>query len=373
MKRTIAFLLVLVMVLSFAACGGGETPQTSDAPSGGAQTEQPSQSGGEKPLAGKSVAICTATATHGFNSELIVHAQNTVKRLAGEYGFDYKLVTCEDSTAQVNALETLLGEGHDMIMVSAVVGEDIRAICNDIIASGTKLFVFSRAIGDMDCPEYLGDQYNMGVTQADYLLDFFKEDLDAGKKIEILEFYGDDSVNSQERSKGLSETLEKGGVTVNQQFRAEWQRQKAMEQMENWLSTATNSDISNIRAIVTQDDEISYGIMDAIEQYQGSADLSNIDLFLSIGSQKAWLEKFDEYQEKYGMTLAGLDYSPTYSIEAIETAVQWLAGEKELQNGLITFVPGIVDASNKEEYMNSETFQQRYGIFDEEGNLIVEE
>ena len=96
MKRTIAFLLVLVMVLSFAACGGGETPQTSDAPSGGAQTEQPSQSGGEKPLAGKSVAICTATATHGFNSELIVHAQNTVKRLAGEYGFDYKLVTYQE-------------------------------------------------------------------------------------------------------------------------------------------------------------------------------------------------------------------------------------------------------------------------------------
>lgn len=366
MKRLLAVVLVLAMLLSLAACGQG----TSNKPDSNEQNSQEVSQNSDKKLAGKSVAICTATATHGFNAELIVHAQNTIRELAEEYGFEAKVVTAQDSTAQVNALETLKAEGHDMILVSAVIGEDIRAICNDIINSGIKLFVFSRAIGNIDCPEYLGDQYGMGATQANYLLDFFKEDIEAGKTIEVLEFYGDDSVNSQERSHGLHVTLETKGVKVNQQFRCEWQRQKAMEAMENWLLSVEGKDISNIRAIVTQDDEISYGIMDAIEQYKGNVDLSNIDLFISIGSQKNWLDKFDEYKSKYGMTLAGLDYAPTYSIDAIKLAIQWLAGERELRSGRIDFVPEIVDASNKEEYMNSETFKKRYAIFDEKGNLI---
>jgi len=370
MKRIFALLLTIVMIFSLVACGNS-SPAAQGNSNSSAQPSGSSSNVAAKPLAGKSVAICTATATHGFNSELIVHSQNTVKRLADEYGFDYKLVTCEDSTAQVNALETLLSEKHDLIVVSAVIGEDIRAVCNDIIASGTKLFIFSRAIGDIDCPEYLGDQYGMGETQANYIIDFFKDDLAANKKVEVLEFYGDDSVNSQERSRGLHETLKAGGINVNQQFRADWNRQKAMEQMENWLTSSVNKDISSIRAIVTQDDEISYGIMDAIEQYSGSVDISNIDLFVSIGSQKAWLDKFDEYKDKYGMSLAGLDYSPTYSIDAVTLAVQWLAGEKELQSGRITFVPTIVDASRKAEYMESEVFKTRYAIFDDKGNLIT--
>ena len=365
MKKFFAVILLFVMLVSLAACGQSKSSQPSSSNQGQAA---PDASG--KKLAGKSVAICTATATHGFNAELIVHAQNTIKELAKEYGFEAKIVTAQDSTAQVNALETLKAEGHDMILVSAVIGEDIRAVCNDIINSGTKLFIFSRVVGNIDCPEYLGDQYGMGATQANYLLDFFKDDIAAGKTIEVLEFYGDDSVNSRERSKGLKETLATKGVKINQQFRCEWNRQKAMEAMENWLYSVEGKDISNIRAIVTQDDEMSYGIMDAIEQYKGNVDLSNIDLFLSIGSQKNWLEKFDEYKEKYGMTLAGLDYAPTYVIDAIKMAVEWLAGERELKSGRIEFVPEIVDASNKEQYMKSETYMKRYAIFDEKGNLI---
>ena len=386
MKKVLLVMLALAMVLSVAACSqpapaasSSAAASVSESASAAASSSAPASSDASAStsaasngkLAGKSVAICTATATHGFNSELIVHAQNTIKKLAAEYGFTAKVVTCEDSTAQVNALETLKGEGHDMIMVSAVVGEDIRAVCNDIIASGTKLFVFSRAIGNIQCPEYLGDQYGMGKTQADYLLNFFKDDIAAGKDIQVLEFYGDDSVNSQERSRGLNETLNAKGVKVNQKFRCDWARQKSMENMENWLSNAQGKDISNIRAIVTQDDEISYGIMDAIEQTTSGVDLSKLNLFVSIGSQKNWLDKMDEYKTKYGITLAGLDYAPTYAIKAIEMGVQWLAGEVQLEPKDYTFIPAIVDASKKAEYMNSDTFKTRYSIFDDKGNLIA--
>jgi len=323
-------------------------------------------------LSGKKVALCTATATHGFISELIVHAQNEIKKLAEKYGFEYNLVTSADSVAQMNALDILKTENYDLICVSAVVGDDIAAVCNEIVESGTKLFVFSRAVAGAPAPLYWGNQYGMGATQAEYVVNMFKDEVAAGKTVEVLQFYGDDSINCQERTRGMVETLEAAGITVNQTFRGDWNRQTSMELMENWLMASETKDISNIRAIISQDDEISYGIMDAIETYMGTSDLSNLDCIVSIGAQKNYLAKMEDYQETYGITLAGLDYAPTYCIDAIRLAIQWLAGEVELGAEEITFVPEIVDPANKEEYMASETFIARYSIFDADGNLIIE-
>lgn len=350
MKKWLALVLVLAMVLASNMVASAETAD----------------------LSGKKVALCTATATHGFNSELIIHAQNEIKKLAEQYGFEYNLVTSADSVAQMNALDILKTENYDLICVSAVVGDDIAAVCNEIIESGTKLFVFSRGVAGVSCPLYWGNQYGMGATQGEYVVNMFKDDLDAGKTVEILLYYGDDSINCQERTRGLTETLEAAGITINQTFRGEWNRQTSMELMENWLMAAETKDISNIRAIVSQDDEISYGIMDAIETYMGSVDLSNLDCIVSIGSQRNYLNKMDDYLETYGITLAGLDYAPTYCIDAIDLAIQWLAGEVELGAEEITFIPEIIDPSNKEEYMASETYIARYSIVDEDGNLITE-
>ena len=348
MKKLLSLVLALALVMVCCAFASAETVD----------------------LTGKKVALCTATATHGFNSELIIHAQNELKKLAEKYGFEYNLVTSADSVAQMNALETLKTENYDLICVSAVVGDDIANICNEIIESGTKLFVFSRGVAGAQCPLYWGNQYGMGATQGEYVVSKFQEDLDAGKTVEILLFYGDDSINCQERTRGLTETLEAAGITVNQTFRGEWSRQTSMELMENWLMAAATKDISNIRAIVTQDDEISYGIMDAIETYTGSVDLSNLDLLVSIGAQKNYLSKVEDYANTYGIALAGLDYAPTYCIEAIDLAVSWLAGEVELEPGEITFIPDMIDAANMAEYMESETYKLRYSIVDDEGNII---
>lgn len=355
MKKLLALVLTLSMALLAGAVVFAETEETAVAD-----------------LSGMKVGLCTATATHGFNAEVIAHSQNETERLAELYGFEYNIVTCADSTAQVNALETMATEGYDLILVSAVVGDDIAATCQEIVDSGTKLMVFSRGVAGVTCPQYMGDQYGMGQTQGEYVVEFFQDELDAGNKVEILFFYGDDSVNSQERTEGMQDALDAAGITISQTFRGDWSRQTSMEQMENWLLSAETKDISTIRAIVTQDDEISYGVMDAIELYMGTADLSNIDLMVSIGSQRDYLNKYEEYAETYGIALAGLDYSPTYVIEAVDLAIEWLAGNVELEPGNITFVPIIIDASNKEEYMASETYQKRYSIVDEEGNLITE-
>ena len=321
-------------------------------------------------LTGKKVALCTATATHGFNSELIIHAQNEIKKLSEKYGFEYTLITSADSVAQMNDLEILKDEDYDLICVSAVVGDDIAQVCNEIIEKGTKLFVFSRAVAGAACPLYCGNQYGMGATQAQYVIDKFQEDLDAGKTVEILLFYGDDSINCQERTRGLTETLEAAGITINQTFRGEWNRQTSMELMENWLLSAETKDISNIRAIVTHDDEISYGIMDAIEQYMGGVDLSNLDCLVSIGAQKNFLAKVEDYEATYGIALASLDYAPTYCIDAIDMAVSWLAGEVDLEPTEYTFTPEIIDGANMAEYMAGETYKLRYSIVDDEGNII---
>lgn len=321
-------------------------------------------------LEGKKVALCTATATHGFNSELIIHAQNEIKKLAETYGFEYSLITSADSVAQMNDLELLKEENYDLICVSAVVGDDISQVCNEIIETGTKLFVFSRGVSGAECPLYWGNQYGMGATQGEYVVNKFKDEVDAGETVEILLFYGDDSINCQERTRGLTETIEAAGITINQTFRGEWNRQTSMELMENWLMAAATKDISNIRAIVTQDDEISYGIMDAIEQYMGNVDLSNLDCLVSIGAQKNFLSKIEDYENTYGIALAGLDYAPTYCIDAIDLAVSWLAGEEALEPIEYTFTPEIVDAENKAEYMESETYKLRYSIVDDEGNIV---
>lgn len=348
MKKLLSLVLVLIMVFACCAIASAETAD----------------------LSGKKVALCTATATHGFNSELIIHAQNEIKKLAEKYGFEYSLITSADSVAQMNDLEILKNENYDLICVSAVVGDDIAQVCNEIIETGTKLFVFSRGVAGAAAPLYWGNQYGMGQTQGEYVANMFKDEAAAGNDVEILFFYGDDSINCQERTRGMTDALDAVGIKINQTFRGEWNRQTSMELMENWLMAAATKDISNIRAIITQDDEITYGIMDAIEQYTGTVDLSNIDCLVSIGAQKNFLAKVEDYAATYGIALAGLDYAPTYCIDAIDLAVAWLAGETELEPIEYTFVPGIIDGANMAEYMEGETYKLRYSIVDDEGNII---
>ena len=56
MKKIISLILVLVLALACCAVAFAEAAD----------------------LTGKKVALCTATATHGFNSALIIHAQNEI-------------------------------------------------------------------------------------------------------------------------------------------------------------------------------------------------------------------------------------------------------------------------------------------------------
>lgn len=186
---------------------------------------------------------------------------------------------------QLNALETVLAEDHDLVMCSVVVGEDVRSVCNDIIDSGTKLLLFARIIPDMNCLIYTGNQRGMGEQQAKWILNFFGDRPANGEDIQVLSFIGDD-FNSVERGNGLTDTLAEGGIKVAQQLKTEFDAQKAQEIMENWLKSNEGRDVSNVKGIVTVDDAMSFGIMEAIRQYDGPMDVSNFEFIISIGASR---------------------------------------------------------------------------------------
>ena len=60
-----------------------------------------------------------------------------------------------------------------------------------------------------------------------------------------------------------------------------------------FIDADLQQDIEAIDLIVTHDDEIVDGLMNALEAYTGDADLSNLKLITSVGGRKQTLDKFD--------------------------------------------------------------------------------
>ncbi len=342
MKKLIALLLSLVMVMSSAAALAD----------------------------GIKLGIVTPGADHGFTGESVAHAQAEAEALkaAGVIG-DFMFVADGEASKQIAGIEEILNWGPDAIMLWPTEGELLRSAAQTIVDENVPLVIYDRLISGFTgmAAECMGDNVKIGNMMGEYLLKYYDEQLKAGETITYLLFIGDSSTVSEQRTSGMTDVLNaseygKQFVLLQDGFLTNWSNATAKEQMENWLPTADAAVIADLDLIVTHDDEIVDGIITVIPEETG---LTSLKLITSVGGRRETLATFDAIEKPELVTYF---FSPSMIRDAIRLAAAAAKGETFMDQkieGQQFLLPTIeIDKNTVEAYRNSQDYADRYSLAD---------
>lgn len=340
MKKYFGYIVVAIMLFTLIAC-------TPAAPAAAPEAET------------QVMGIVMPSATHGFTGESIKHAEAFAKELSASNDFEYKFLTAGEASEQNNQIDTLVNEKVDVIVLWPMNGDELRSAAQKVMDAKIPLVIYDRLITDFaPTVEFMGDNVKIGEMSGEYFNQYFKAEIDAGETINVLEFKGDLSTVPTQRSDGFKSTASDKFVIV-QAFTTDWQRAKAMEQMETFLNTSSPEEIESIKAVFTHDDEVVLGVLDAIAAYSGPATL-DIRLVSGVGARKENLDIFPKFKTENNIDQVTYAFSPAMIRSAVQLGADILDGQTP--SGLILGPTVEVDNTNAEEFRNHEIYVTRYSL-----------
>lgn len=328
MKKVLALVLTFAMATSMLG-GCGSTSGTSAAPVAqpdvAASTAAPAPASTPAADKGFKMGVVVPSGDHGFTGESVAQAKLESELLMKQYpGLEIVVKDGIDASAQITSIENMLA-GHDMnlIMLWPMEGEALRSAAQSIIDAGVKLVVYDRLIENFKglVGQIMGDNVGIGKSMGEYLNKFYADD----DSVQYLRFVGDSSTVTSQRSKGMDDVINAKFKQVANTLVTDWSTEKAQSQMEDWLNSKSKAEIESLDLIVTHDDEIVDGIMNALEAYSGPAKI-NIKLITSVGGREETLTKFDN--TKLGTKFCTFFFSPSFIREALILSATNLEGEK---------------------------------------------
>ena len=350
MKRIVALFLAVVMVFSLSAC----TTKT-NAPKG------------ESDKTFK-IGVVIPSGDHGFTGESVAHAKMEAEALMSKYeGLDIVVKDGLEASAQITSIENLIAGGDiDLIMLWPMEGEALRSAAQSILDAGIELVIYDRLIDNFEglVGEIMGDNYGIANLMGDYLNIYFKDE----NSVKYLRFVGDSSTVTAQRSDGMDAVIDGKFEQVANTFVTDWSTEKAQQQMENWLNSKSVQEIEELGLIVTHDDEVVDGVMNALDAYSGSAKI-NVKLITSVGGREGTLQKFET--TKTGIKFTTFYFAPAFIREALRLSVAHLRDEAYtgavLKDG--QFLIPSFSISNAggadhdfDSYRASEIYKERYSI-----------
>ena len=327
MKKFLALALALCMIFALCACGQKAAPAEEAAPA--AEEAAPAEAAAPAAAEMKKIAIVIVSGDHGFTGESVKHAEMEAEALAEKYAGQLEVVVKSQGEAsdQISEIENILAMGDvDAIMLWPTEGEALRSAAQSVVDAGIPLIVYDRLISDPVIDgvnaQIMGDNFFIGGEMGKYLNDFYADYED----VQYLRFVGDASTVTSQRSGGMDEVLDAKFEQVNETFVTDWSSEKAQEQFENWLAGKSDEEIEALDLIVTHDDEIVNGLMNALDAYTGSADLSGIKLITSVGGIDATCQKFED--TKLPVQFATWFFAPSFIREAVDYTAELALGEE---------------------------------------------
>ncbi|MEG1013523.1 MAG: substrate-binding domain-containing protein [Clostridia bacterium] len=340
MKKIFALLLTLVMVFTATAAMGE----------------------------GIKLGIVTPDADHGFTGESVAHARAEAEAMkAAGVISEYMMAVGGEASKQIQGLEDIMNWDPDAVVLWPLEGDQLRNAAQSVVETGIPLIVYDRLIENFKgmAGEIMGDNEGIGNMMGKYLLNYFAEDLKAGKTITYLLFIGDSSTVSKQRTQGMLDIINASEfkdqfVLLQDGFQTDWSNAKSQEFIENWLTTADPAVVAELDLIVTHDDEIVDGIMTSIKD---NADLKDLRIITSVGGRRETLATFDEVEKPELLTYF---FSPSYIREALRLAVAAANGETyqdQKIEGQLFLVPTIeIDKNTVEAFRNSQEYADRYSL-----------
>lgn len=314
MKKLIALLLALAMVLSLAACGSSE--KKSDTKT-------------------VKVGIAAPDVTHGWVAGVAYYAEKYCK----ENNIEYMVTTSKDAAEMTTALDDLVAWGATVI-VSWPQWTGMETALQGIIDSGIPVVNFDV---DVDCEgiyKVTGDNYDMGYQSAKYIV----EKVGEAANIVVMDVPSSGSV-CELRKQGFYDYLKEVNYDQSNIFEVtleSFARDKGLSGMADVLEAHPQID-----AVYSMDDETSMGCIQAITE-AGRTDIHAITG--GGGCQEYFRMIADEQYASLGLCSAL--YSPAMSQDAIKTAITLLNGGTA--ESVVVIPTTIVSSANVSEHLDPE-------------------
>lgn len=362
MKKITAAVLAVATTITLAACSS-TTPTTPDT-AGSTGSEGGTDTNFK-------IGVVTPSGDHGFTGESVAHAKAEAEALmAANPGLEITVRDGLEASDQITSIENLLAGGDiDLIMLWPMEGEALRSAAQSIIDAGVKLVVYDRLITDFSglTAQIMGDNVGIGTMMGDYVTTYYADD----DQVNYLRFVGDSSTVTSQRSDGMDAVIDADKFSqVANTFVTGWSTETAQGQMEEWLNAKTQEEIEALDLIVTHDDEIVDGLMNALEAYSGPATI-NVKLITSVGGRDETLQKFESTTT--GIKFTTFFFAPQFIREAERLSLASLTGETytgATETDGVYLIPSfsISNAGGADEdfdsYRASDIFKERYSISD---------
>lgn len=297
----------------------------------------------ERPI----IAVSMIGETHKWPVGVRYYAEQEVKRVAEENGWDYEFVVGNTANEQSDQIIQLIDQGVDCIVMLPMDGASLKTAAMSVQDAGIPLVIFDREIPDFaPTATVKGDNSGIGKMTADIFNGMFPD----GTK--VLEIMGDTSTVPQQRTDGFNEVLRDNFEKEQIGFTG-WQRANARKIFEEWVSEHTQEEIDKVGAIFTHDDEIALGVLDALDAYENARDggktFHNLKVIAGSAGAKEMYQRIMT-EERY--TLFSLTYSAAMIEEAIRVGERIIKEEDYEEMTIIRTVE--VNKANVAEYYDED-------------------
>ena len=334
MKKLIALLLALAMVLSLAACGASEPAATEALKADAPAAEAPAAEAPAAPAAPEiKVGIAAPDVTHGWVAGVAYYAEKYCK----DNGLEYKVHTSADAAEMQAGLQDLVAWGATVI-VSFPQWAGMETAMQEIIDMGIPVVNFDVDVACEGIYKVTGDNYDMGYQSAKYIVEKAGE----AANIAVLVVPSSGSV-CELRKQGFYDYLKEINYDTSniQEFQlASFARADGQTAAADILEK-----MPQIDAFYSMDDETSIGTILAMKE----ANRTEIKAITGGGGCQEYFNIIASDEGK-AIGAASALYSPAMIQDAIKVAIKVLNGAEAPAETVIPTT--IVSAENVEQHLD---------------------
>ena len=321
MKHVFQILMALALGIALVGCN--------------AQKNETKQNNGAPHVADKKlprIGVSVPSQDHGWTGGVVWWAEKTREEMT-----DCKItvVTAKDSAEQVNQIENLLVQGVDALVVLPQEPGPLTRICEQVVKQGVYLVLVDRNLEkEVQNLTVVGDNPGFGRVCAEQLVKSL------GGKGDIVIMEGMPCQVNTDRISAFRAVIDKyPGIRVLDSQPADWNTEKALKLMENYLQKHNKID-----ALWTGDDDLLIGAIKAYRE-SGRKDIR----FLIGGAGSKTIVKM--VLDKDPLVPFDVTYPPRMIQTGIEEAAKYLAGKTKADAPKRLVVPAqVITPENAHEF-----------------------
>jgi len=284
------------------------------------------------------IGVSVPAADHGWTGGVNYFAQQAIERLKTTYpDAEFVFASAPDAPKQIADIEDMVSTRNiDGLVILPGDPDAMTSAIKQVKDAGKFVTVVDRqlSITGVEDLYVAGDNPGLGANAAAYI----KEQLPEGGNIVILR--GLPIPIDQQRFDGFMGGIEGTNITVLDDEFANWNRDDGFKVMQDFLTR-----FPDIKAVWTQDDDISLGAMEAIKQ-AGRED----EMFIVGGAGMQQIIK--AVSEGNALTPVDVSYSPAMIATALELTTAHLVGGVQV-SGRYILDSTLITKDNAEQFLDA--------------------